>query len=110
MQSKRHGAGGLFDGLLYYWSGQTEFYSDVARHRQALLFVIAAIRYERRLGSWPSSAEQLIPEFLEGTPIDPWTKRPLGCAQSNGQFTVFLPPPPGKPQNKAETLWPPQER
>ncbi len=39
--------------------------------------VIAARRYQLKYGQWPQQQEQLVPEFLEQLPPDPFTGTPL---------------------------------
>lgn len=53
--------------------------NDEAR-RQMLIAAIACEAFRVRRGQWPARLEELTPEFLERTPVDPFDGRPIRLA------------------------------
>ncbi len=46
--------------------------------RRALKLTLALVRYQRRHGTLPDRLDELVPEFLDRVPLDPWTGQSFG--------------------------------
>lgn len=55
-------------------------YASYAAKLRCLLVVLALERYRLRHGAWPKSLDDLVPEFLEAVPLDPFDGQPLRYA------------------------------
>jgi hypothetical protein len=59
-----------------------------ARDRAAAV-LIACQRYHLRSGQWPQSQADLVPEFLDAVPLDPFGGKPLGYQVQGDQIIVY---------------------
>jgi hypothetical protein len=57
---------------------------------------IAAARYRLDHGGLPTTLVELIPEYLDEIPVDPFDGKPLRFSQANGNWTVYSVGPDGK--------------
>lgn len=76
------------------WSGLdavVEAYDQAETRRRALLQILALrswqLAHEDR---WPDSLGQLVPSELKELPLDPYSGRPFGYAETNGQTLLPL--------------------
>lgn len=60
----------------YRWRWFENYSSHLARLRTARAGIAVEL-YRRRHGAWPESLEQLVPEFLDAVPVDPFTGKAL---------------------------------
>jgi hypothetical protein len=51
---------------------------------------VAAERYRRAAGSWPTELRQLVPNYIAALPTDPYTGAPLQSAQVAQGFSVYV--------------------
>ena len=57
--------------------------------REVVLTAIAARRYRLKHGSFPAQLSDLVPDFLDATPLDPFTGRPLKLIQAGGDLVIY---------------------
>jgi len=50
---------------------------------------LAAVRFQRKNSSFPASAKQLIPEFIDAVPVDPFSGRPIHYKKEGSGFVVW---------------------
>jgi|GEM_PF-3911165 len=51
---------------------------------------VAAERYRRASGSWPTDLRQLVPNYIASLPTDPYTGNPIQSAQTAQGFSVYV--------------------
>jgi hypothetical protein len=56
---------------------------------QAAAIAVAAERYRRAKGDWPTNLNQLAPTFMKTMPLDKYTGEPFRMARVNGGFAVY---------------------
>ncbi|MFH1881359.1 MAG: hypothetical protein ABIL62_01440 [Planctomycetota bacterium] len=58
--------------------------------RQALLTVLAIMRYEKEKGQYPASLDELVEaDYLKKLPMDPYSDGPLIYRRTNGGFLLY---------------------
>jgi hypothetical protein len=50
---------------------------------------IAAELYRRKYGKWPTSLDELVPEFLPAVPIDPFSEEPLILVSTAEELKIY---------------------
>jgi hypothetical protein len=71
-----------------YGQAITSFARGAAK-RDTADVAIAAELYRRRHGTWPETLEQLVPEYLQAVPIDPFHNQPLKMVSTAKEFKVY---------------------
>lgn len=61
----------------------------LAARRAATSAAIAAELFRRRSGAWPASWDDLAPDLMPATPIDPFTGRPMGLRIVDGLPRIY---------------------
>lgn len=56
---------------------------------RCVVAAIACERYRLERGSWPKSWSELVPEYLEAEPVDPFTGKALLMKVAGGVLTVY---------------------
>lgn len=51
---------------------------------------LAAERYRRATGSWPTDLRQLVPNYIASLPTDPYTGNPIQSAETAQGFSVYV--------------------
>jgi hypothetical protein len=65
---------------LMFAAGQANFaqpLGEAVARREAMDAMLAARRFQRKQGQWPTTLEQMSPEFLPKIPVDPFAGTPL---------------------------------
>jgi hypothetical protein len=67
---------------------------DASARQAAILrtsaVAVAAERYRRASGSWPTDLKQLVPNYISSLPTDPYTGNPIQSAQVAQGFSVYV--------------------
>ncbi|WP_425400594.1 hypothetical protein [Aeoliella sp.] len=50
---------------------------------------IAALRFHHQNDRWPASLDELVPEFLDAVPIDPFTGDPLKLTSTDEELVIY---------------------
>jgi hypothetical protein len=66
----------------------TAFHEDAARLRCAIV-MLAAERYRLEHGKWPETIAELVPQFLDSVPLDPFDGQPLRWRRREGGMVVY---------------------
>ncbi len=57
--------------------------------RDAIVLALAAARFRNATGQFPKTAEELVPEFIDGIPMDPLTGGSMGFRSEDGQLKIY---------------------
>jgi hypothetical protein len=86
---------------------------------------LAAERFRLQHGRWPQQLQQLVPEYFDRVPVDPYCKQPLRTAPTHESLTVYSvgpngqddggelersPPSSGPPRDLGFRIWKPAHR
>jgi hypothetical protein len=67
---------------------------DASARQAAILrtaaVAVAAERYRRAAGTWPTYLRNLVPDYISSLPTDPYTGNPIQSAQTQQGFTVYV--------------------
>ncbi len=77
------------DDLIDFWPRIIFVYGRHAALLQCLQVALALERYRLRNGHWPRSLDELVPEFLENVPLDPFDGQPLRYADTAEGKVVY---------------------
>ncbi len=58
-------------------------------NQRATIAVLAAYRYQRKHGQFPDSIDQLVGEFLDELPLDPFDSKPLRYRREKEGFRIY---------------------
>jgi hypothetical protein len=56
---------------------------------RAAAVAVAALRFRNEHGRLPATLEELVPEYLDHVPLDPWTGSPLVYAAGDDRATIY---------------------
>ena len=82
-------------GWIYMGSMQTRLQSnarwvcDVATLRRLARLALALRMYDAKQGKYPEKLDDLTPDFLDHSPIDPWDSGPLHMKRTEGSVLLF---------------------
>ncbi len=57
--------------------------------RDAVELALAAYRFKKASGDWPTAANQLVPKYIESLPVDPLTGGPLSMAFDDNRLKIY---------------------
>jgi hypothetical protein len=60
-----------------------------AARKNAVELAIAAERFRRKSGDWPTNVTELTPQFIQTLPLDPLNEQPLQLAMVDDQLTIY---------------------
>jgi hypothetical protein len=66
-----------------------DFYATSAVHPKMVAVVIAAVRYRLARGKFPEQLDELVPDFLQTIPHDPFDGQPLRIYSRDDKFAVY---------------------
>lgn len=75
--------------LMPAYSSSTSAFARAGSKRDCAEAAIAAEVFRRQQGKWPSSLEELVPEFLPTLPLDSFSNQPLKLAVTPEEFKVY---------------------
>lgn len=81
------------------------FPNDVARadaRSRAIATVLAVRLFKMEKGRYPQSLDELVPEYLENVPLDPFDLKPLRYRKRQGKWIVYSIGPDGKDDGGVE--------
>src|SRR5439155_22126196 len=81
-----------FDLMVRY---DADLRKDEAKFRAAVV-ALAAERFRQAEGRWPTSLDELVPQYLAAVPRDPFDLRPLKLARRPDGLVIYSVGPDGK--------------
>src|SRR5262249_47611630 len=67
----------------------TAAYVRVTAQLRCARVMLAAERYRQLHGRWPEKLDELVPEFLDKVPLDPFDSQPLRWVRRSDGWTVY---------------------
>jgi hypothetical protein len=64
-------------------------YVRITAQTRAARVMLAAERFRLRHGRWPETLDELVPEFLDKVPIDPFDGKPLRWLRKSDGWTIY---------------------
>jgi hypothetical protein len=74
-------------------------FARLAAKRDFTDAALAAELFRRRHGRWPETLDELVPDFLPGVPLDPFSNQPLRMTSKTDEFKVYSVGRDGKDDN-----------
>ncbi len=65
------------------------FFAQRAAHMRCTVAALAMERYRLANGAWPVSLDELVPEYLDSVPIDPFDEKPMRFATKDGYVVIY---------------------
>jgi len=77
--------------------GRSSIYSGWAQAKERFIITTLAVRlFRMEKGRWPENLDELVPEYLENVPLDPFGLKPLRYKKREGKWIIYSIGPDGK--------------
>lgn len=75
--------------LFHVWPGDLNYFVNAQARERLLISVLAVRLYKMEKGRYPQRLDELVPQYLDEVPLDPFDLKPLRYKKRQGKWIIY---------------------